>query len=134
ERWKSKLGAKTSMLVYANEKVEDALRNAPQLSRDAALELATSLFPRDNLEPIGEGDLCYTFPPRNEVHVGCFPRFRSWRQRSLQSIIPPGCRRGLFPLGAPEQFTCMPCTALSIGLLSPNGSTGNLFDRLVCLR
>ena len=67
------MGAKTSMLFYASGKVEEALRHGPQLDRDATLELATSLFPKDKLEVIGEGDLSYTFPPRSEVLIGCFP-------------------------------------------------------------
>ena len=37
------------------------------------MQLAMRLFPKDNLEPIGEGDLSYTCPPNNEVHLGCFP-------------------------------------------------------------
>jgi hypothetical protein len=30
------------------------------------------LFPNDKLEPIGEGDLSYTCPPDDELHIGCF--------------------------------------------------------------
>jgi hypothetical protein len=44
------VGAKTWMLVYANTKVEEALKGAPQLDRDATLQLATKLFPKDKLE------------------------------------------------------------------------------------
>jgi hypothetical protein len=67
------VGAKTWMLVYANAKVGEALRSGPQLDRDATLQLATVLFQKDKLEPIGEGDLSFTCPPDNEVHIGCFP-------------------------------------------------------------
>ena len=67
------MGAKTWMLVYADANVEEALRGGPQLDRDATLKLATSLFPKDKLEPNGDGDLSYTCPPDNEVHIGCFP-------------------------------------------------------------
>jgi hypothetical protein len=68
------MGAKTWMLVYAEGRVEEALRAYPQLDRDATLQLATSLFPKDKLEPIGEGSLSYTCPPNDEIHIGCFPR------------------------------------------------------------
>jgi hypothetical protein len=67
------MGAKTCMLVYANAKVGEALRGNPQLDNGATLQLATSLFPKHKLEPIGEGDLSFTCPPRDEVHIGCFP-------------------------------------------------------------
>jgi len=67
------VGAKTWMLVYADAKVGEALRSNPQLDRAATLRLATSLFPKDKLEPLGEGDLSYTCPPNNELHIGCFP-------------------------------------------------------------
>lgn len=67
------MGAKTWMLVYANVKVGDALRSSTELDHDATLQLATKLFPKDKLEPIGEGDLSYTCPPNDELHIGCFP-------------------------------------------------------------
>jgi hypothetical protein len=67
------VGAKTRMLVYANANVEEALRGNPQLDRDATVQLATRLFPKDKLELIGEGDLSYTCPPDGELHIGCFP-------------------------------------------------------------
>ena len=61
------------MLVYADGNVGQALRRRPQLNRDATLQLARDLFPKDKLEPIGDGDLSYTCPPDNELHIGCFP-------------------------------------------------------------
>lgn len=67
------MGAKTWMLVYANSKVGEVLRAGPKLDREATLQLATSLFPEDKLVPIGEGDLSYTCPPDDELHIGCFP-------------------------------------------------------------
>jgi len=67
------VGAKTWMLVYANGKVAEALKHNPRLDRAGTLQLATSLFPKHRLKPIGEGDLSFTCPPRDEVHVGCFP-------------------------------------------------------------
>jgi hypothetical protein len=67
------VGAKTWMLVYANGNVGQALRGGPQLDRGAVLELARSLFPKDKLEPIGDGDLSYTCPPDDQLHIGCFP-------------------------------------------------------------
>jgi hypothetical protein len=66
------VGAKTWMLVYANGNVGEALRGGAQMDREATLQLATKLFPKDQLEPIGEGDLSYTCPPDDELHIGCF--------------------------------------------------------------
>jgi hypothetical protein len=67
------VGAKTWMLVYAKAEVGEALKGNPQLDRVATRQLATSLFPKHKLEPIGDGDLSFTCPPANEVHIGCFP-------------------------------------------------------------
>jgi hypothetical protein len=67
------VGAKTWMLVYADENVGQALRGGPNLDRDATLHLASRLFPKDKLESIGDGNLLYTCPPDDELHIGCFP-------------------------------------------------------------
>ncbi len=67
------MGAKTWMLVYANRKVEEALQGAPELDRDAARQLATRLFPKEKFELLGDGDLSYTCPPNDELHIACFP-------------------------------------------------------------
>ena len=67
------MGAKTWMLVYAAGNVGQALMGVPKLDRDATLRLATKLFPRDALEPMGDGDLSYTCPPDDQLHVGCYP-------------------------------------------------------------
>jgi len=67
------MGAKTWMLVYADVNVGEALKGGPQLDREATLKLARSLFPKEKLEPIGDGDLLYTSPPDDELHIGCFP-------------------------------------------------------------
>ena len=67
------MGAKTWMLVCTSAKVAEALRDSPQLDREGTLRLASRLFPKDQLEPIGEGDLSYTCPPDDELHIGCFP-------------------------------------------------------------
>ena len=67
------MGAKTWMLVYASGNVGKALSGSPQLDRDATLRLARAVFPKENLEPIGDGDLSYTCPPADELHIGCYP-------------------------------------------------------------
>ncbi|AFL74300.1 DUF6928 family protein [Thiocystis violascens] len=67
------MGAKTWMLVFANSNVREALAGSPPLDREATQKLANTLFPGEKLEPIGDGDLSYTCPPDNEVHIGCFP-------------------------------------------------------------
>ncbi|WP_374090999.1 hypothetical protein [Methylomicrobium lacus] len=68
------MGAKTWMLVLADSNAREALAAKPQLDREATQELANILFPDEKLQPIGDGDLAYTCPPDNEVHIGCFPR------------------------------------------------------------
>jgi hypothetical protein len=67
------MGAKTWMLVLANTNAREALATNPSLDREATQKLANTLFPGEKLEPIGDGDLSYTCPPDNEVHIGCFP-------------------------------------------------------------
>lgn len=61
------------MLVYSSRNAAEALRGNPELDREATLRLAKGLFPKEKLEPIGEGDLSYTCPPDDELHIGCFP-------------------------------------------------------------
>lgn len=67
------MGAKTWMLVLSNASAREALVVKPPLDRDATLKLANALFPGEKLEPIGDGDLSYTCPPNDEIHIGCFP-------------------------------------------------------------
>jgi uncharacterized protein DUF6928 len=67
------MGAKTWMLVYAVTNAREALKAAPRLDRDATMRLASALFPREKLSALGEGDLSYTCPPDDEIHIGCFP-------------------------------------------------------------
>ena len=67
------MGAKTWMLGYASVNVAEVLKDGPSLDREATLKLARSLFPKEKLEPIGDGDLSYTCPPDDELHIGCFP-------------------------------------------------------------
>lgn len=67
------MGAKTWMLVLADSNAREALAAKPQLDRDATQKLANSLFPDEKLELIGDGDLSWTSPPDNELHIGCFP-------------------------------------------------------------
>lgn len=66
------MGAKTWMLVLAKADAREALAARPQLDREATHKLATTLFPDEKLEPIGDGDLSYTCPPDDELHIGCF--------------------------------------------------------------
>lgn len=67
------MGAKTWMLVFANANAREALAATPQLDREATQKLANTLFPSEKLDPIGDGDLSYTCPPGDELHIGCFP-------------------------------------------------------------
>lgn len=67
------MGAKTWMLVLADTNAHEALAAKPPLDRDATQKLAELLFPGETLEIVGDGDLSYTCPPNNELHIGCFP-------------------------------------------------------------
>jgi hypothetical protein len=67
------MGAKTWMIVLAKTNARDALAAKPTLDREATQKLANTLFPREKLEPIGDGDLSDTCPPDDEVYIGCFP-------------------------------------------------------------
>ena len=67
------MGAKTWMLVLANSNAHEALAAKPQLDREATAKLAATLFPGEKLELVGDGDLSYTCPPDDELHIGCFP-------------------------------------------------------------
>ena len=67
------MGAKTWMLVGSSGSARDALSVGPAYDRAATLQLAARLFPDEQLEPLDDGDLSYTCPPDDEVHIGCFP-------------------------------------------------------------
>lgn len=67
------MGAKTWMLVLSDFNAREALAAKPLLDREATQKLANLLFPDERLESIGDGDLSYTCPPDNELHIGCFP-------------------------------------------------------------
>lgn len=67
------MGAKTWMVVYANGIARELLAARPKLDRDATARLAARLFAKDRLEPLDDGDLSYTCPPDDELHIGCFP-------------------------------------------------------------
>lgn len=61
------------MLVYSDMDARVALRGRPVLDRDATLRFARILFPREELAPMGSGDLSFTCPPDDELHIGCYP-------------------------------------------------------------
>ena len=66
------MGAKTWMLVYADSNAREALKARPQLDREATRRLAAALFPGEKLKLLGDGDLSYTCPADDELHIGCF--------------------------------------------------------------
>lgn len=61
------------MIVYADANAREALTSKPKLDREATLNLATTLFPKERLLPLEDGDLSYTCPPGNDICIGCFP-------------------------------------------------------------
>lgn len=67
------MGAKTWMLAYVDGSASEILKSNPQLDREAAAALARKLFPSEKLDPIDDGDLSFTCPPGDEVHIACFP-------------------------------------------------------------
>ena len=66
------MGAKTWMLVFADSSAREAFAAKSPLDREATQKLAGVLFPGEKLKPIGDGDLSYTCPPDDELHIGCF--------------------------------------------------------------
>jgi len=89
------MGAKTWMLVLAHANARDSLAAKPALDREATLNLASALFPGETLEPIGDGDLSHTCPPRDELHIGCFPGV---------SIVAAREFKGHYPSKLPHRF------------------------------
>jgi hypothetical protein len=68
------MGAKTWMLVLAESNAREAFAVQPRLDREATQQLVRALFPGERLELLGEeGDLSYTCPPDDEIHIGCYP-------------------------------------------------------------
>lgn len=67
------MGAKTWMLVYANEAPGAVLKSKPNLDRAASSALAQKLFPNERHAPLEDGSLSFTNPPDEELVVGCFP-------------------------------------------------------------
>jgi len=67
------MGAKTWMLVLADSNAREAFAVKPRLDREATSKLAAALFPGEKLELVGDGNLSYTCPPDDELHIGCFP-------------------------------------------------------------
>jgi hypothetical protein len=61
------------MLAYSAGSAAEALKSGSQLDREGTLRLAKSLFPNEQLERIGDGDLSFTCPPDDELYVGRFP-------------------------------------------------------------
>lgn len=67
------MGAKTWMLVTADNDVRELLARKPALDRQMTLKVANELFPKDKLEELQDGDLSFTCPPDDEIVIGCFP-------------------------------------------------------------
>ncbi|MDJ0916128.1 MAG: hypothetical protein QNJ05_00090 [Woeseiaceae bacterium] len=67
------MGAKTWMLVMSNGSARDAFTASIELDRQATTETAHALFPGEELEPLDDGNLCWTNPTDKELCIGCFP-------------------------------------------------------------
>lgn len=66
------MGAKTSLLVFAESNPREALMARPELDRTATQALAQKLFPGETLPLLGQSDLWVTYPPDGELHIACF--------------------------------------------------------------
>jgi hypothetical protein len=67
------MGAKTWMLVGTPASARDAFRAQPALDHEATMGLAKRLFPKEQFDVLGAGDLGCTCPPDDELHIGSFP-------------------------------------------------------------
>lgn len=67
------MGAKTWMTVYTDGNAQEILKSKPELNREASTDIAAKLFSSEALEPLEDGSLAFTNPPKNELLVGCFP-------------------------------------------------------------
>jgi hypothetical protein len=67
------MGAKNSLLVYAQGDAREALKNARTLDRDASCKLVQSLFPGAKPRDGEKASLQWTYPPSGQVYVGCYP-------------------------------------------------------------
>ncbi len=67
------MGAKTSILVYADQDARVALSARPQLDRARTATFARTLFAGETLTPQDDGTLLDTSPPDDEIVIGCFP-------------------------------------------------------------
>lgn len=114
-------------------------RRTPRQPCKAADSIATRLcnlrrayFPRTSL--FGSETEISPIPARQKMNSTpvVFQAFLSWRQKSSVSTIRQNCRSHSSEITA--AFTCTRCTALSIGLHSPNGRTGTSFEHSACLQ
>lgn len=83
------------MLVACDGDPKQILKANPRLDRTASLALAQAMFPDESLTEAGDGKLCYTNPPDDEIFVGVFPGV---------SIIAAGEFDIDFPSQLPERF------------------------------
>ncbi len=66
------MGTKTWMLVYSDGNVARNLKKNSKLDRPKTIKLVKELFPKEKLEPIGDGELSCTSPPDDEIYAGYF--------------------------------------------------------------
>jgi hypothetical protein len=67
------MGAKTSMLAFADGDPVAILKSKPQLDRDACLATLRQLYPDLRFTPLPDGDLSDTYPRGSDLHIGCYP-------------------------------------------------------------
>jgi len=67
------MGAKTSMLAFADGDPVAILKSKPQLDRDACLATIRQLYPELRFESLPDGDLLDTYPRGGDLYIGCYP-------------------------------------------------------------
>lgn len=67
------MGAKTSMLAFADGDPVAILKSKPQLDRDACLATIRQLYPELRFEALPDGDLLDTYPRGGDLYIGCYP-------------------------------------------------------------
>lgn len=68
------MGLKTSLLIVSDAAPGDVLKNLPQPDMEATKRLVAALFPNTQWKHTGKTSLLDTYPPKNIVNAGVFPR------------------------------------------------------------
>jgi hypothetical protein len=93
------MGAKTSLLVFADGDAVEILRARPALDHEGARELAARLHPGRSVTALADGfleDTC--FPRDGEVYIGCYSGLSIVCTTEVASDQPSHLARRILPL------------------------------------